>query len=127
MTDKVNRPLVDNLRDLLLGIVAAFKNRRVRGLLLFALSLVAIASVFYSWAEGWGPLDAIYFSVITISTVGYGDFSPQTPMGKLFTIFYVLIGLGIFVAAVSAIADVILSRRADHSRLRPGDDDKDRR
>lgn len=108
----MNGPFLGNLRDLFMGIVAAVKNPRVRSLLLFALSLVAIASVFYSWAEGWGPLDAIYFSVITISTVGYGDFSPQTSIGKLFTIFYVLIGLGIFVAAVSAIADVILARRA---------------
>lgn len=116
----MDRPAVGNLRDLLLGIVAAFKSPRVRGLLLFALSMVIMASFFYSWAEGWGLLDSIYFSVITISTVGYGDFSPQTPIGKLFTIFYVLIGLGIFVAAVSAIADVILARRETnhhHSHL----------
>ncbi len=50
--------------------------------------------------------------MITIATVGYGDFSPATFAGKLFTIFYVLCGLGLFVATATAIADRIISRAA---------------
>ena len=47
---------------------------------------------------------SLYFSVITLTTVGYGDFSPATFAGRLFTIFYVLIGVGIIVALISRIA-----------------------
>lgn len=92
------------------GIAAAFASPDVRFLLALTATMVATASVFYRWAEGWRWLDAVYFSVITIATVGYGDFSPQTPLGKLFTIFYVLIGLGIFVATATAIAERVIRR-----------------
>ncbi|PID36814.1 MAG: potassium channel protein [Rhodobacterales bacterium] len=92
------------------GIAEAFRDPRIRILLAMTTTLIAGAAVFYRWAEGWSWLDSIYFSVITIATVGYGDFSPVTVAGKLFTIFYVLCGLGLFVATATAIADRIISR-----------------
>lgn len=98
------------LHDLRSGIAAAFSNPKVRILLAMTASVIGSASVFYHWAEGWSWLDSVYFSVITIATVGYGDFSPHTALGKLFTIFYVLCGLGLFVATATAIADSIMSR-----------------
>lgn len=101
------------LRDLFLGLTTAFRDPRVRALMMFTVTLIAIASAFYRWAEGWRTLDAVYFSVITIATVGYGDFTPQTDIGKLFTIFYVLIGLGIFVATATSIADAIIKERRE--------------
>ena len=54
-----------------------------------------VGTIVYHYIEGWKWLDALYFSVITLTTVGYGDFSPQTDFGKLFTIIYVLTGIGI--------------------------------
>lgn len=60
--------------------------------------------------EGQGYIDATYFSVMTISTVGYGDITPQTAAGKIFTICCVLVGLGVFVTTASALADVLLSK-----------------
>lgn len=98
-------------RDLFHGVVAAFSDARVRGLLVFTMTLISGASVFYSWAEGWGAIDSIYFSVMTIATVGYGDLAPRTVHGKIFTIFYVLIGLGIFVAAATSVAETVLAER----------------
>lgn len=98
-------------RQLFNGLRVAFSDPRVLGLLGFTFVMILTASLFYRTVEGWPMLDAVYFSVITISTVGYGDFSPQTTPGKIFTIFYVLIGLGIFVAAATSVADAILSQR----------------
>ncbi len=98
------------LRSLGGGISAAFGSPRVQVLIAMTAILIGTASVFYHFAEGWNWLDSVYFSVITISTIGYGDFSPKTDLGKLFTIFYVLTGLGLFVATASAIADRIVSR-----------------
>ena len=43
--------------------------------------------------ESWSAIDAFYFAVVTMSTVGYGDYSPSTDGSRLFTIFYLFIGV----------------------------------
>src|ERR687898_336831 len=70
------------------------------------LAAVAIVSgtAFYSLVEGLRFVDALYFSVVTLTTVGYGDFAPQTDAGKLFTAVYVLVGVGILLAFVTTVA-----------------------
>lgn len=113
------------LRDLGDGLRAVFGSGRVQMLLALTATLIAIASVFYCWVEGWRPIDSVYFSVVTIATVGYGDFAPRTDLGKLFTIFYVIVGLGIFVATATAIADGIIARireKEEGRREARGDD-----
>lgn len=74
------------------------------------LSYLAIGTVFYHLVEKWRWLDSLYFTVITLATVGYGDYAPKTDAGKIFTIFYVFIGIGIFVYA----ANHFLKNRIDH-------------
>ncbi len=92
------------------GVRIAFKDARVKGLLAFTIGMILWASVFYHFVEGWSWLDSIYFSVVTISTVGFGDFSPETAAGKIFTMFYIIVGLGVFVTAATTVADTILSQ-----------------
>ena len=99
---------MSSLENIRLGLCAAWHSSHVRALLTLTFTLIGLASVFYWWVEGWHPVDAVYFSVMTVATVGYGDFSPHTTLGKLFTIFYVLCGLGLFVAAATAVADSVL-------------------
>jgi len=78
--------------------------------------LLAIGAGFYSRVEGWPVIDAIYFSVVTLATVGYGDFAPRTTLGKGFTIVYVLIGAGVFVALATRLAVAVMGvRRAPGS------------
>jgi voltage-gated potassium channel Kch len=103
----MNQPV----RNLFRGLRVAFKDPRVLGLLAFTFTIIGLAALFYSLAEGWPYLDALYFAVMTIATVGYGDLVPVTTLGRLFTIVYVLVGLGIFIAAASALAEAILSQR----------------
>lgn len=101
------RPL-HNVMRLFRGISMALKEPEVQGVLTLALTLVAIATLFYWFAEGWSMFDAMYFSVVTIATVGYGDLTPQTLPGKIFTIFYIIAGIGLFASAVATLARAIL-------------------
>jgi voltage-gated potassium channel Kch len=55
------------------------------------LGLVLVGSYFYTLIEGWSYLDAVYFTVSTATTLGYGDFVPITPLGKIFTIIFALL------------------------------------
>jgi hypothetical protein len=95
-----------------LGVWDALTDQKVRGLLAFTLSLILLAATVFWLLEGWTFLDAMFFAVATISTVGYGDLVPQTVFGKVFCMLYILIGLGIFVATASAVAEALLHRRA---------------
>ncbi len=72
--------------------------------LLLVLTAVVLAggTVFYHIIEKWSWLDAYYFCVVTLSTIGYGDLTPHTDFGKLFTTFYILVGVGIITAFFSA-------------------------
>lgn len=78
------------------------RDPKVRPLGVWLATLLAIGAAFYHNVEGWSWLDSLYFSVIALATVGFGDLSPETDLGKLFTIFYVLAGIGILVAFVDA-------------------------
>lgn len=65
--------------------------------------ILLLGTVTYHYLEGWSWIDALYFSIITLTTIGYGDFSPQTPGGKIFTIFYILVGLGIILGFINTV------------------------
>lgn len=75
-----------------------------RVLLSSVLVMILLGVLFYTRVEGWSVLDSFYFVIITMTTVGYGDFSPVTAAGKLVTVFFILAGIGLFLAFLSRIA-----------------------
>ena len=82
--------------------------------------------------EGWTLLDAAYFSVVTAATVGYGDVTPETVAGKLFTMAFIFVGVGLFVVLATALASEFFTRAKEdpliHKALEDVDievDDKD--
>ena len=81
------------------------KDEHYRDLLITSLVILGFGTVVYHYLEGWSWIDCLYFSVITLTTIGYGDFSPQTEAGKLFTIFYILIGIGMILTFINAVYD----------------------
>lgn len=108
-----------NLLAIFQGFALALRDPKARSLLLLSSILILCATVFYRHIEGWAWIDALYFSVVTLSTVGYGDFTPQTTIGKLFTICYLFCGVGLFVAAASAVAQsLIRARESERLALR---------
>ena len=81
-------------------------------------SLLLVGMFLFHWIEGWSYLDSFYFSAISATTVGYGDFSPQTPAGKLLAVVYIFCGIGLLVALVTRFADALIqSERENKERL----------
>lgn len=62
-------------------------------IIVFLIFLIG-GSFAYSYIEGWRYLDSVYFTVATVTTVGYGDIVPITDTGKIFTIFFSFFGIG---------------------------------
>lgn len=67
--------------------------------------------------EGLSLGDALYFSVVTMSTVGYGDVVPFTGAGRIVAGIMILTGVGSFMTAVAATSDHLLSRREQRERM----------
>ena len=84
------------------SLIDFIKDKTYRGLVISTFSILISGTIVYHFTEGWRWLDSFYFSVITLATVGYGDFSPQTDFGKIFTIFYILTGMGIIFGFINA-------------------------
>lgn len=65
--------------------------------------LMVIGTFFYHFVEGWSIIDSLYFSSISLSTRGYGELHPTTVVSKLFTIFYLFIGVAFILYALSSL------------------------
>jgi len=70
--------------------------------LVLLIVLLGIGTQSYHTLEGWSYLDSAYFTVVTITTIGYGDFVPLTNMGKIFTMIFPFIGIGMALYLFSA-------------------------
>jgi hypothetical protein len=79
-----------------------------RSLLAAACVVLVVGTVFYHYVEGWNWVDSVYFCTITLTTIGYGDFAPTTEAARLFTIAYVLVGIGIIATFITAMASARL-------------------
>lgn len=95
----------------------ALRDAEFRILALTVLALLVVGTLFYRNVEGWRWLDSIYFCVVTLATVGYGDLSPQTDAGKIFTMLYIVLGVGLVVAVVTKLAQsIVVARREESER-----------
>jgi voltage-gated potassium channel len=86
------------------GEMSLVKRSDFKGLLFLVIALLVIGTGFYHFSQGWGLIDSLYFSVITLTTVGYGDLSPVGAGSRLFTIAYVLVGIGVIFGFINTIA-----------------------
>ncbi len=76
-----------------------------------ALVVLVVGAGFYHYVEDLRWVDAFYFCTITLTTIGYGDITPVTDVGKLFTMFYVLIGVGIIATLANLFLQNAIGRR----------------
>ena len=84
-----------------------------RALVFLVFITLSTGTIFYSLLEGWSLVDAFYFSVTTLTTAGFGDLSPATTIGKLFTVVYIFSGLGLIAGFINTVATETLSRQGN--------------
>jgi voltage-gated potassium channel len=88
-------------------------------------TLAVVATLGYVLVEGYGWLDAVYMTVITLGTVGYGEIRPLDGIGRVFTMGVIIVGFTTFVYAISVLTNLFVSgdvlvqmhrRRSKHMR-----------
>jgi hypothetical protein len=88
----------------MLRLIRSFMSKpESRALLFMAIFVLLGGTVFYRGVEHWRWLDSLYFCIVTLATIGYGDYTPKTDIGKAFTIVYIILGLGILAGFFSLV------------------------
>lgn len=92
-------------------------NVRLRIYLILFAAVLVLGTVGFMAAENLGLEDAIYFTIVTMATVGYGDIHPATPLGKGLAIVLIVTGVGTFLGVVANATEIFLNRRDQQARL----------
>lgn len=95
------------------GLRSLVRDPSSRGLLAVALGVIAAGAFIFRQVEDLSWVDSFYFTIVTLTTVGYGDIAPQTTAGKVFTMLYLLIGIGILVALIGEVANHVIRANAE--------------
>lgn len=84
-------------------------SRQLLRVLVMVTILLGGGTLGYMLLEGWSVDDALFMTVITLSTVGYGEVQPLTQQGEMFTIFLIFGGVGVLAYSFSTVMDYIVA------------------
>jgi len=93
---------------------------RIRIVMMAVLLAILLGTVVFHLLEGWSILDSLYVTVQTVTTVGFGDLTPRTTLGRIFATFFMMLGVGVVLYALTSTVQSIvhseLFARYGHSR-----------
>jgi voltage-gated potassium channel len=101
------------LRGFRKAVVAFWRDPETKALPVIVGILLLTGTIFYWSVEDWSLIESLYFSVVTLTTVGYGDFAPTSDYSRIFTIIYIFIGLGVLVLFLSSIAQQYMRQKVE--------------
>jgi voltage-gated potassium channel len=84
---------------------------------LLALVLV-LGTIGFMLVEGWGPLDALYTTMLIVSTLGFSDLRPAGARGQLLTIGLIAAGVGTLYYLVGVVAQTVIENQLDWGKRR---------
>ncbi len=92
--------------------------RRLAWIVLALAAIVVYGTVGYILLEGWSFTDALYMTLITMTTVGFREVRPLDTGGKLFTISVIMLGVGVALVGISLAAAIIAQEEIGGTRRR---------
>ncbi len=84
-------------------------------LVIFVVALVGGTTAFMV-LEDMAFSESLYFIIVTMATVGYGDISPATPAGRVVATVVIVLGVGTFLGVIASATELLIARRAQESR-----------
>ena len=106
-------PLLLAAKELGRALASVWRDPETKALPVVAGILVLTGTLFYWRFEDWTIVESLYFCVVTLTTVGYGDLSPTSAGTQIFTIVYILTGFGVLVALLTSVAEKYLEQKAE--------------
>ena len=99
-----NQPEPETHSSFIRSLLREAFSAEIRNLFIIVSGFIGVGTVFYKIVEGWTWVDSFYFTVMTLTTVGYGDHTPTSPLSKIFTTMFILFGLGIMLTFLQTVA-----------------------
>lgn len=90
---------------------------RLRVFLVVLLVVVVLAILGLMIIEDLSLADALYFTIVTVATVGYGDIHPATLGGKILAVVLIITGVGTFLGVLANATEIMLNRRERKVRI----------
>jgi len=90
---------------------------RFRVFSIIFITVIVLSVLGFMMIEGLSLVDALYLSVVTMATVGYGDIHPVTLAGKFFAMVVIVMGVGTFLGVIANATEMMLSKREKKARL----------
>ena len=94
---------------LLKAIRGGYADPEFRALFLLMLLLLISGTIFYVSEESWSIVDALYFCIMIMSTIGHSELFTTSSVSKIFTILYSPIAIGVFIGAAAKLAQALLT------------------
>ena len=85
--------------------------KKLRIAIMALISIFIIGTFGFYLIEGWSLTESLYTTVITLSTVGYGDFYPETTGGRLFTVILVIFGVDTMLYTIGLLTETMVDAR----------------
>jgi voltage-gated potassium channel len=90
---------------------------RLKIYLIIFFAVIVLGTIGMMTIEKKSLIDSFYFVIVTMATVGYGDVHPVTDLGKIFTIFIIVTGVGTFLGVLANSTEIVLAKRELESRM----------
>jgi voltage-gated potassium channel len=89
---------------------------RLKFFLVAVVAIMLVGTVGFAYLENLSLLDSLYFTFITVATVGYGDITPHTQAGKILVMLVTVFGAGTFLGVIASGTEAFLERREREER-----------